>query len=465
MQNKGIYDAIFCKIRKFVWLFQKKILPLQQIYFTMNEKIILQVLAEQQEYKERYKKNTWISRKEEDLFELGSNMAQVVIGVRRSGKSTLCHKVLIEQQIRYAYVDFDDDRLYGMQSADLNTVLNCVYQLYGTDIEYIFLDEVQDVTGWHLFVNRLLRQGIHVFLTGSNAKLLSSELATHLTGRYNEIRLFPFSYLEFCQAENVSLDGITTQADAARKSALTRYLNDGGMPELHYIKRPQNRRTYIDGLIETIVAKDIVGRFKIHNTEGLRRIAHHLINNSCQIINYDSLLDIASLSAGKTAQKYVSYLSQAFLIHKLQQFSFKSRQRITNEKAYVIDTGFIANRDNALLGENIGWRLENVVLIELLRRYHSAADDIYYYKPSARQKEIDFVVCRQGVVIELIQVAYTIADSKTFKRETDALLNAAKKLNCTNLTLITTDENQDIQVGDLTIHHRSAVDWLLGSFS
>ena len=91
--------------------------------------------------------------------------------------------------------------------------------------------------------------------------------------------------------------------------------------------------------------------------------------------------------------------------------------------------------------------------------------DIYYYKPSTRQKEIDFVVCRQGVVIELIQVAYTIADSKTFKRETDAMLNAAKKLNCTNLTLITTDENQDIQVGDLTIHHRSAVDWLLGSFS
>ena len=98
-----------------------------------------------------------------------------------------------------------------------------------------------------------------------------------------------------------------------------------------------------------------------------------------------------------------------------------------------------------------------------MRRYHSAADDIYYYKPSARQKEVDFVVCRQGVVIELIQVAYTIADSKTFKRETDALLNAAKKLNCTKLTLITTDENQEIQIGDLTIHHCSAIDWLLNA--
>ena len=233
------------------------------------------------------------------------------------------------------------------------------------------------------------------------------------------------------------------------------------MPELHNIKRPQNRRTYIEGLIETIVAKDIVGRFKIHNVESLRRIAHHLINNSCQIINYESLLDVANLNANKTAQKYVSYLSQAFLIHKLQQFSFKSRQRITNEKAYVIDTGFIANRNNALLGENIGWRLENIILIELLRRYHSAAEDIYYYKPSPRQKEIDFVVCRQGIVLELIQVAYTITDPKAFKRETEALLLASKKLNCNNLTLITTDQTEDIEINNQIIHHYSAIDWLL----
>ena len=108
----------------------------------MNEKVILQVLAEQQEYAKQHTKNKWISRKEEEFFEFESNMAQVVIGVRRSGKSTLCHKVLLQQNIRYAYVDFDDDRLLGLQSSDLNTVLNCVYQLYGTDIQYIFLDEV-----------------------------------------------------------------------------------------------------------------------------------------------------------------------------------------------------------------------------------------------------------------------------------------------------------------------------------
>lgn len=224
----------------------------------MDERVILQVLAEQQEYVEHYRKNTLITRQEESLFEWESNMAQVVIGVRRSGKSTLCHKVLLQHNIRYAYADFDDDRFAALKTSDLNTVLNCLYQLYGTDIQYIFLDEIQNVEGWHLFVNRLLCQGIYVFLMGSNAKLLSSELATHLTGRYNEIRLYPFSYLEYCQSEDISLHSITTQANAARKAALTTYLQDGGMPELRNITRPQNRRINVESLVETIVLKDML---------------------------------------------------------------------------------------------------------------------------------------------------------------------------------------------------------------
>lgn len=159
-------------------------------------------------------------------------MAQVVIGVRRSGKSTLCHKVLLEHGIRYGYVNLDDDRLLGMKAEDLNTVLSCVYQLYGTDIPYLFLDEIQDVDGWHLFVNRLLRSKMRIFVTGSNAKLLSSELATHLTGRYNEIRLFPFSLAEYCTFHQIDTSSITTKADASRKSAFKDYIVTGGFPEL-----------------------------------------------------------------------------------------------------------------------------------------------------------------------------------------------------------------------------------------
>ena len=124
----------------------------------IDEKVILQVLAEQQEEIESYKPQKWVARKEESLFEFNTTMAQVVIGVRRSGKSTICHKVLLKRGIRYGYVNLDDDRLANMQVEDLNTVLSCVYQLYGTDIPYLVLDEIQDVDGWYLFVNRLLRR-------------------------------------------------------------------------------------------------------------------------------------------------------------------------------------------------------------------------------------------------------------------------------------------------------------------
>ena len=150
----------------------------------------MQVLAEQREEMSGYDVSGWVSRPEEDFFEWDSDMAQVVIGVRRSGKSTLCHKALIQHGVKYGYSDLDDDRLLGMEAKDLNTLLGCMYQLYGVDVKYLFFYEIQDVTGWHLFVNRLLRQGLRIVLTGSNAKLLSSELATHLTGRYNEIKPF-----------------------------------------------------------------------------------------------------------------------------------------------------------------------------------------------------------------------------------------------------------------------------------
>ena len=428
----------------------------------MDEKLMLQVLAEQKEELLEYDFSTQIvPRREEVLFEWESNMAQVVTGVRRSGKSTLCHMALRRKGVLYGYADLDDDRLLGLETKDLNTLLRCIYQIYGADIRYLFLDEIQDVEGWHLFVNRLLRQGMRVFLTGSNAKLLSGELATHLTGRYNEIHLYPFSFSEYCVAKEVDIEGLTTKSEATRKSALISYLSDGGFPELMTISNAKNKRTYIEGLIETIISKDIALRFNIRSTEGIRKIAHHLINNNCQIIDYAALAEVSSLKTAMTAQKYTAYLSQAFLIHRLQKFSFKSRERLTCTKSYVIDPGFIANRENTLLGENVGWKLENVVLIELLRRYSSAAEDIYYYKPSTRQKEVDFVVCRQGNVLELLQVSYSLDDKTTFKREVSALITASAKTHCENLVVICMDESRDVEVDGKTIHIQNAVEWLL----
>ena len=328
----------------------------------MNEKIILQVLTEQQEEIRGYRPQKWVTRKEESLFEFDTNMAKVVIGVRRSGKTTICHKVLLERGIKYGYVNLDDDRLANMQVEDLNTMLSCIYQIYGTDIPYLVLDEIQNVDGWYLFVNRLLRTSLKLFVTGSNAKLLSGELATHLTGRYNEIHLYPFSFSEYCCYHKIDTESITTKADAERKRAFMDYIHDGGFPEMQGLR---NKKAYVQSLIEAILRKDIQKRFKIRDIESLRKLAHHLINNACQEIKFDELSEILGI-ADKTAKKYVDYLSQAFLVQLLTRHSFKSKERIRNQKAYIVDSGLQGNRDNALAPENMGWRLENVVYIELL---------------------------------------------------------------------------------------------------
>lgn len=423
----------------------------------IDEKVILQVLAEQQEEIKSYKPQKWVARKEESLFEFDTKMAQVVIGVRRSGKSTICHKVLLERGICYGYVNLDDDRLADIKTEDLNTVLSCVYQIYGTNISYLVLDEIQDVDGWYLFVNRLLRTDLHIFVTGSNAKLLSGELATHLTGRYNEIHLFPFSFSEYCQYHQVDTQSITTKSDADRKRAFMDYIHDGGFPEMQGLR---NKRAYVQSLIEAILRKDIQKRFKIRNIEALRKLAHLLINNACQEVNYDELSGLLGI-ADKTAKKYVDYLSQAFLIQLLTRHSFKSKERIRNQKAYIVDTGLQGNRDNVLAPENLGWRLENVVYIELLRRCANDFLDVYYYKPSPRAKEVDFVVCDQTKTLELIQVAYEIDSPKAYDRETSSLVKAANALSCSHLTLIAFSPTCDVVVDGKTIHIVSALEWLL----
>lgn len=423
----------------------------------VGEKTIIQVLAEQKEYMDGYQPDGWVTRREEQLFELDSTLAQVVIGVRRSGKSTLCHKVLLEHNVKYGYANFDDDRLANLQVEDLNTVLSCIYQIYGTDIKYIFLDEIQDVDGWHLFVNRLLRTNLHVIVTGSNAKLLSGELATHLIGRYNEIRLFPFSFREYCDFHHIETNGLTTKIEAGIKRAFMEYVTDGGFPELQNIR---NKRGYVQSLLEAIVSKDIQQRFRIRNVDTLRKIANHLINNVCQEINYGNIAETMGVT-DQTVKKYVDFLRQAFLVQILNKHSFKSKERIRNAKAYIVDPGLQNNRDNSFAAENIGWRLENVIYIELLRRCTNDFLDIYYYKESPRSKEVDFVVCNQDKAVELIQVAYDIDNQKTFYRETSSLIKASAKLHCDNLTLIAFTQTRDEEIEGKCIKILSATDWLL----
>ena len=207
------------------------------------------VLSDQKREIEHWSEAQLCTRKEARMVDLDSPQAQVVIGVRRSGKSNLCMQSLVSAGVRFAYVDFDDERLMGLGANQLNDVLEVLYMIYDT-FEYIFLDEIQNVEGWPLFVNRLLRNRMHVVLTGSNAKLLSSDLATHLTGRSSEIDLYPFSFEEFCRMKGVDYQSRTTIAIALLRKCFDEYMKKGGFPELLWIK---NEKKYISNLVDNIL--------------------------------------------------------------------------------------------------------------------------------------------------------------------------------------------------------------------
>lgn len=415
---------------------------------------ILHILYDQHEDLKAFMAGPLCTRAEEAMLSLSSPLAQVVIGVRRSGKSTLCMKFLYESHTPFAYINFDDDRLYNVETEDLNNILNALYQVYG-DFKYLFIDEIQNVDGWQLFVNRLLRQRIHIFITGSNSKLLSSELTTHLTGRHIRIEMYPFSFAEYCAATEVDTRSLTTKADALRQKALTDYLLNGGFPELI---RSGQKRPYIDTLLNAIIKNDIAKRFKVRHVDVLAKLANHLMDNFCQEFRPQELAETYGVSA-PTISTYYAYLKEAFLLLGVHKFSYKSRERIHNEKVYVVDTALVQHRDNTFSTQNLGWRLENMVYIELLRRYRPQYIDVFYYRCS--QWEVDFVVARGGKVIQLLQVSYDVSAEKTLKRELRGLVNAANKFDCDDLLLITADQSGTLTVGGRTIRLLKAADYLL----
>lgn len=419
----------------------------------MDAQTLKEILLDQQEELDETELTTFCDRFEEPQLDINSRLAQVVIGVRRSGKSILCYKALRQSGGNFAYVNFDDERLATLKTEDLNMVLDVLYRIYG-DFQYLFLDEIQNIEGWPLFVNRLLRKKLHVFLTGSNAKLLSNELITHLTGRHHKVELYPFSFSEYCKMQQVDTSSMSTKAKALRIKALENYLQEGGFPELFH---ETNRHEYIQGLLDSIIKKDIAKRFKLKHVEALRRMATYLSDNYCQEFVASKVATLFDIS-DHTAENYYSYLKQAFLLVGVNRFSYKSPERVLNEKVYVVDTAFATDKEGALAPENLGWRLENVVLIELLRRTKPEFADIFYYKD--RNSQVDFVIATNGKVQELIQVSYSIANPKTEQREIKGLKNASKALRCNKMTLITLDTEKTIVTDGEQIQVVSAANWL-----
>ena len=416
---------------------------------------IEKVLLEQQDELEALEGEVLIHRPEEDLINLNSKLAQVVIGVRRSGKSTLCFNALRKAGVHYAYANFDDERLEGLETQDLDNVLQTLYKIYGK-FDYLFLDEIQNIDGWPLFVNRLLRQKIHIIITGSNAKLLSTELATHLTGRHHKIELFPFSFKDWCSIKEVDYTRLTTKNKGLLSKAYEEYFRQGGFPEL--IAGEENPKEYISTLIDNIISQDIKKRYKIRNIDALKRLAHHILNETPTLIVKDTLQKIIGIKSERTLGNYLMYLNQTYLISTISKYSSRSRERARNEKSYAIDVAFMDKRENAFSGENLGWRLETIVYLELLRRKAGTENDIYYYQ--GRSAEADFVVCDGNKTLAVYQVSYDISNDKTRKREIKGCIAGATATKCDNLFLITDHESEIIEKDGYTIQVIPIWEWL-----
>jgi len=421
---------------------------------------IKQILYDQKEEITNLNTSDLCNRVEEGLFDLHSSLAQVVIGVRRSGKSTICMKVLKESGVSFGYVNFDDEQLAGLKAEQLNDVLEALYKVYG-DITHVLFDEIQNILQWPLFVNRLLRQGLRVVMTGSNANLLSGELATHLTGRYNQIELYPFSFREYCTIRQVDTQSLSTKAKAFRYTALEEYLRQGGFPELLKLNNPY---TYTLSLFKAIIHKDISKRYKIKHEKTLADIANGMLDLFCQEVSYAQIQKQFELGSLHTAKKYIHYLQEAYLFRLLPLYTFKSGEKQSLRKCYAIDPAFITNHEDFLQTPNLGWRLENVVAVELMRRMNSEIEQLFYLRKH-KSFEVDFVRTKMGHVEELIQVTYDFQDPtvKLYNREVGGLLKGAASTKCQNLTLIMMDgEERVIEQDGYSINCVLATNWLLG---
>src|SRR3989344_3121560 len=382
------------------------------------------IIAQKEEIKKRSAEQ-YIERKV-DPKKFEGNLIKVVIGPRRAGKSFLAIHIM-NKLGNFGYANFDDEELIEVKQYD--DIVKEVDSIYGKP-KNLFFDEIQNLPKWELFANRLQRGGYNLVLTGSNSKLLSQELATHLTGRHVLIHIFPFSFKEYISVENREL----TQAEI--KAKLSRYLVDGGYPEP--LLKKLDYKDYLSTLFDSIIYKGIVRRFNIRVPRKIEDLSLQLISNTAKEFSYRSLSNAGKNKSTYTVQKYIGYLEETFLFFEVSRFSYKVKEQASsNKKIYCIDNGFIqAKAFN--FSENLGRLYENAVAIHLRQKELGGELRLFYWK-NVEQEEVDFVIQKGLKIDQLIQVCYNLNDKKTKEREIRALLKAGKELKCDNLIVLTED--------------------------
>lgn len=398
----------------------------------MIKDIVLQHKLE----KERILSKRYIWREKFDWAEkfLESDLIKVITGIRRAGKSVFSFLLLKNKE--FAYLNFDDENLLKVKNYD--EIIKTIFEVYSKP-DFILFDEIQNLENWELFVNKLQRRGHNLILTGSNARLLSKELGTVLTGRYVPIEIFPFSFREFLRAKDFELKEEYFGVPETKGNILNyldEYLKKGGFPEV--VVKNLDPETYLETLFDAILLKDVVKRYRVRFSQKLYDLATYLISNFSSEFSFNKLRNILEFRSTNTVQNYLDYLKEAYLVLSLNRFSFKAKEQVRSpRKIYLVDNGFILAK-SFQFSQNIGKLMENLVLVELLRRGQKLNENVFYYKTKNR-KEIDFVLKEGTKIKNLIQVCYGIGDKEVKDREVKSLIEASRELKCERLLLITQD--------------------------
>ena len=421
------------------------------------------IVDQQEEITQQFKKNTFIER-DFDVDKIKKYLSTpnivVISGVRRSGKSTLA--ILSLQKQKYAHINFDDNRLSQFTTDDFEKLLQAFYELYGENLEYFIFDEIQNIEGWELFITRL-RRSKKIIITGSNANLLSGQLATHLTGRYINITLYPFSFQEFLRYQGVKLekrDIYSTTKIAEINKQFEKYIKLGGFPEVYKVGSD-----ILEGIYQNILYKDILVRYNIRHRDAFGKMAAYLISNFSERFSYRKLTGIFKIKDEHTTKDYVSYLQESFLVSTLKKFSFKLKvQELSSKKVYPVDTGLI-NEVAFQLMDNMGRLMETVVYLELQRRksYNKNKTEIFYWQ-NYQDQEIDFVIKKGTKIRQLIQVSHNLDKEVTKKREIRSLLKGGEELRCDKLVIITRNDEDEIVVDNKKIKVIPIWKWLMDDF-
>jgi len=380
------------------------------------------------------------------------NEIEVISGVRRCGKSTLLHQIRAIRNEQDYYLNFDDERLVNFKVADFQLLYETFIELFGLQKTFYF-DEIQNIAGWERFVRRLHDHGNKVFITGSNATMLSRELGTHLTGRYSKIELYPFSFSEYLQfngrtVKQKDISGTTGKSELQR--FFNEYLVHGGFPA--YLQHKSE--TYLKSLYESILYRDVMVRNHLTNERELLELVNYLASNISRLASYNALAKIVGVKNATTIKNYLGFLQNTYLLFLVSKYDYALKKQLQNsKKVYFIDNALVNRLGFSFSGEK-GRMLENLIFIELKRK----DKEVYYHND---RFECDFVIKNGIHITEAIQVCHTFDLPDTREREIKGLIDAMQCYGLKEGMIITNDMDEHVSIDGFKIEIIPAWKWLV----